>query len=384
VLTLFGRVNYERMALSPSTAEDATKLKKLGIDGYVYPLDEALGLDNLPYKMTIGLMLEIAKECTRCESYEESEKILKEKLKIQINDDSMRRVTNTLGTIIFDKEMSTAERIWNDFKSANLIFSESKIDHTLYIEVDGAMIPIRQDDNKGSHYKENKLAMVFSSDNIFYWTDKHGVRQHRIRQRDYSSYIGDSDIFTKLVLSLAVKNGYGRYKNTVLLSDGATWIRNMKNYIFPDAQQILDFYHLKEHITDFGKIIFDLNEKLYLPWAKEVSDLFKKSKFEQAISLIIKSTKNKFKDNLNKLLNYLDHNKENIDYANYLSKGFFIGSGAIESSNKTVLQRRLKYGAMRWNLTSAQAVVTLVAKVRSDRWNSDVIQNISSYYNKNI
>jgi hypothetical protein len=46
------------------------------------------------------------------------------------------------------------------------------------------------------------------------------------------------------MFSLAVRNGYGKYKETVLIGDGATWIRSMKEELFPDAQQILDFSHL--------------------------------------------------------------------------------------------------------------------------------------------
>ncbi|MDR3135112.1 MAG: hypothetical protein LBU69_03345 [Deltaproteobacteria bacterium] len=84
------------MALIPSKPEDKVKLKELGIGGYVYPLDDELGLTNLPFKMTVGAMLEVSKESTRCESYEEAEKILTEKTGVRINDDTMRQVTNTL------------------------------------------------------------------------------------------------------------------------------------------------------------------------------------------------------------------------------------------------------------------------------------------------
>ena len=36
------------------------------------------------------------------------------------------------------------------------------------------------------------------------------------------------------------------------------------------------------------------------------------------------------------------HNKDKIDYSTYEHNGWFVGSGAIESSNKTVVQLRLK------------------------------------------
>jgi hypothetical protein len=96
--------------------------------------------------------------------------------------------------------------------------------------------------------------------------------------------------------------------------------------------------------------------------------------------MIKKSTKSVYKEDRDNLLNYIDNNRDNIDYAKYRSLGYFIGSGAIESANKTVLQRRLKYGAMRWHVPSAQAVVTLVAKARGGLWESDVEKPIHLHY----
>jgi hypothetical protein len=379
-MTRVGRVSYERIALVPSSRKDADRLKGLGVFGNIYPVDEVLGLSRLPFKITVGAMLEIAKESTRCESYEDAEQILKERTSIQINDDTMRHVTNTLGTIVFNNDIKIAESIWNGLNSGKLPIYHNKFQDTLYIEVDGAMLPTRDRDKNGIIYRENKLGMVFSSDNFFYWTDNKGKRQHRIEKREYTPFIGEVDTFTKLIFSLAMRNGYGKYKSTVLISDGATWIRNMKNYIFPDVQQILDFYHLKEHIIDYAKQIFKFNEVKYLNWSKNICDLFKESKTSEAITLIIKISRKKDKISLEKLLNYINNNIDNIDYKYYLSKNFFIGSGAIESSNKTVLQRRLKYGAMRWNLSSGQAVLSLVAKTRSGLWESDVVQAAYSHY----
>ncbi|MDR0571457.1 MAG: hypothetical protein LBG48_01245, partial [Rickettsiales bacterium] len=254
------------MALIPSTPVDKAALKAFGVNGYVYPLDEALGINQLPYNVTLAAMLEVCRVATKGESFEDAENELKKYTKILINDDTMRRITNIIGSIVFENDKIDAEKAWAQFNSANLVFSGKKINHTLYFEVDGAMLPTRQDNKKGSVYKENKLGMAFSSDNIHTWVDKHGKRQRQITRRRYTSYIGDSDFFSKLMLSLALKSGYGEYVNTVLLSDGATWIRNMKDSIFPEAQQILDFYHLKEHVSDYAKLLFDSNEEKYTSW----------------------------------------------------------------------------------------------------------------------
>ena len=379
VMTLVGKVNYDRMSLIPSRPNDKAKLQDLSKTRYIYPLDEALGLDVLPFKMTVGVMLEVAKESTRCESFEEAQKILEER-NIIINDDTMRKVTNTIGGIVFNNDISAADAVWSKLQNGTLKFPKTKTKGVLYLEVDGAMLPTRQEGKQGTVYKENKLGMAFSSDNIYKWKDKHGKEQHRILKREYTSLVGDSDIFQKLMLNLAIKNGYGYYKDTVLISDGATWIRNMKDLIFPDSQQILDFYHLKEHIHEYYKQRYNLDETKYVAISKQVSDLFYQSKLDNAIKLLKISQIKKTNTCLEQLLQYINNNIDNIDYAKYRAKGYFIGSGAIESSNKTVLQRRLKYGAMRWHVASAQSVVTLVAKTRSQLWESDVVELVHRHY----
>ena len=69
---------------------------------------------------------------------------------------------------------------------------------------------------------------------------------------------------------MAQHNGYGKFKNTVLISDGATWIRNLKEELFPDAQQILDLFHLKENTYELAKDVFNNDERQYMPWAENI------------------------------------------------------------------------------------------------------------------
>ena len=69
---------------------------------------------------------------------------------------------------------------------------------------------------------------------------------------------------------------------------------------------------------------------------------------------------------------YISNNIKNIDYVAYQKKGYFIGSGAIESGNKIILQDRLKRAGMRWNTPTAQALLTLKTKAESGLWFSDV------------
>jgi hypothetical protein len=67
-----------------------------------------------------------------------------------------------------------------------------------------------------------------------------------------------------------------------------------------------------------------------------------------------------------RLLNYLRNNVGRMDYPMYLKKGWQIGSGAIESACKTVVNQRLCLGGMRWGEDGSDAVAHLRALYRSD------------------
>jgi hypothetical protein len=292
-------------------------------------------------------------------------------------------IANIVGRIVFDNDTLRAEEKYDQLLKAQISFPRNKQTGVLYIETDGAMVNTRDADNKGSSWVENKLAEIFSSNDIQTKKKANGEIYHRILKKEYTSYIGAAEVFKKYLWSAALRNGYGNYEDTVLLSDGATWIRNMKEELFPDAQQILDFYHLKEKLYDFSKIYFNDDKNKYKPWVKKLSDYFLDGKYLLSIKLITKMY-NSFNnnDNIYNLVNYLENNIKNIDYKLYKEKGYFIGSGSIESSNKTVLQHRLKLAGMRWTKDGAQNMVTLRSKYLSGLWKSDVELPVLKYFNK--
>jgi hypothetical protein len=248
----------------------------------VVPMDQYLGLTALPFKMTVSTMLEAAFWAQNQCSYQAAEDAILKSLGIKINDDTVRLVTNVIGTLVFQKDCERAQAAYRKLNTGKLSFSYKKLG-ILYIETDGAALNTRCKDQNGSSWRENKLGMVFSSDNLYAWYDKHGELQHQIRKKEYVSFVGSVDEFQKHLFACALRNGYGNYKETVLLSDGATWIRNMKELLFPDAQQILDFYHLCENVYTFAKYIFDMEESIYRPWAARICNDLKNSQYQKVL-----------------------------------------------------------------------------------------------------
>ena len=369
VITTHGLISFSRYHLRPLNHAGRKKLMELNGQKSVIPLDCYLGIAGLPFKITPNAMLKIAFWAQNQLSYKRASEAIYEIMKIKITDETIRAVTDFVGKVIFDDDCKKADESVNKLNDNRLNFPMNR-EGVLYIQTDGAALNTRKQDENGSTWRENKLGEVFSSDNIRYWTDHKGNRQHRILKKEYVSYIGSAVEFKKHLFALALRNGYGQYKNTVIISDGATWIRHMVEELFPDAQQILDYYHLCENVNTFAKCLFKMDESKYKPWAKDICGKLKKGGFRHVLNeLYAVPVPNNCPVNL---FGYITNNINNINYSEYEKKGYFIGSGAIESGNKIILQDRLKRAGMRWNVDTAQALLTLKSKVESKLWLSDV------------
>jgi len=320
--------------------------------------------------MTPEVMLNTAIWAQGQSSYQEAEDAIMRAHQFRINDDTVRQVTNYVGRIVFQEDCKKADEAFDSLNSGKMRFPSQKKKGILYIEADGAALNTRSKNEDGSSWRENKLGIVFSSDNIYSWVNKKGEKQRQINKREYVSLVGSASEFKKHLFSCALKNGYGTYSKTILISDGATWIRNMREEIFPDAQQILDYYHLCENVNTFAKHLFGVEPMQYSAWANEMCALLKESKWSEVISELNRRKKPKYCPI--DLCGYINNNVANIDYANYISEGYFIGSGAIESGNKSVLHQRLKQAGMRWNIQSAQYLLTLRTKYKSGLWTQEV------------
>jgi len=358
---------------------DAKRLDDLEKISAIAPMDDYLRLTGLPFKMTPEVMLNAAYWAQNQGSYQEAEDAILRAHGYRINDDTIRQVANLVGNIVFKEDCKQANKSYELLNQGKLRFPSRKKKGILYIEVDGAALNTRSKDANGSSWRENKLGIIFSSDNIYTWTDRKGDKQRQIRKREYISYVGGVYEFKKHVLSCALKNGYGEYEKTVIISDGATWIRNMRDELFPDTQHILDYYHLCENVNSFAKHFFGQEPSQYSPWANSICTLLKASRFQDV--LVDLEKRKKPKDCPVDLFGYIQNNVENIDYTKYLNEGLFIGSGAIESGNKSVLQQRLKQAGMRWNTQTAQYLLTLRAKYKSNLWISEVERPILELFN---
>ena len=80
----------------------------------------------------------------------------------------------------------------------------------------------------------------------------------------------------------------------------------------------------------------------------------------------------KVNEEYKKLSTYISNNRTRMDYPKYRSMGLLIGSGAIESAHRTVLQRRMKLSGQRWSRKGLNNMVKLRTMKMSGYWNKVV------------
>ena len=130
------------------------------------------------------------------------------------------------------------------------------------------------------------------------------------------------------------------------LGDGHDGIWNLFAAIAPSGQrfEILDWYHLKEHLYNVGGSLRRLSKAEDLLWQGDV---------EQAIVLFAGC---KFKRAIN-FLAYLRNHRHRIPEYGYLQKlGITIGSGSVESTIKQI-GRRVKVSGAQWNKDNVAQVL---------------------------
>jgi hypothetical protein len=255
------------------------------------------------------------------DSYKKSDEILEKFTSVKVNPSQVYRVT--------------------DHASESLKGEDLKIERTLqplskedvfYAEIDGSMIPTRNNDEP---WKEVKLGRLFRGDDCL----NPNTDVSYLHDSQYVGHFGTSGDFCKKLGS--VIDAYGDLKDRlVFINDGATWIREWIADNYPLAVSILDYYHALGYLYEFAEKAFPDAPVEKNKWCDKQKDLLLTSDVEAVLDNI-SLTKVGEKDK-KKIITYYQNNKERMKYKQYRNTGCgIIGSGAIESAHRTVIQKRI-------------------------------------------
>jgi hypothetical protein len=249
----------------------------------------------------------------------------------------------------------------------------SPVPDMFYIEVDGTGIPVRPSETVGRRGKDGaaaartrevKLARMFTVPG----TDDDG---RPVMDPGSSSYVHTFDgiaVFRGQVEAEAIRRGAACHRQQVVLGDGAKWIWAMADELYPDATQIVDLYHAREHLSDLaGHLEFItggdgqwLHDRLADLDAGNIEAIIDAAQIYPLAGVIA--------DDTQKELNYFRANTHRMRYRRFKALGMFIGSGAIESACKSIVAARAKQSGMHWTVDGADSIIMLRCQHASGRW----------------
>ena len=276
--------------------------------------------------------------------YERSNEVLEKFIDVEVSVSQVYLVTDCYGKLV-EGEVNTSRSL-----------EPVKRDEVLYVQADGSMLLTRDES-----WKEVKVGRMFTSGSCIDPNGKSGW----IRHSQYVAHLGNSRDFTQQMDSLI--ESYGRLgSRLVFISDGSTWIKNWIEDAFPEAVSILDYYHVCEHLHQFANTAFN-EDVARKKWVVRQKELLLDSKVEQVIANI--KRKDKESEEAISLINYYVGNSYRMDYKAYKKIGAgIIGSGAIESAHRTLVQKRMKQSGQRWSNSGAQNMLNLRVLQMNGQW----------------
>ena len=236
-----------------------------------------------------------------------------------------------------------------------------------YAMVDGSLLLTKDKDlDTGKlRWREMKLGRVFKVRHHMALSAK----RNWIYESRYTAHFGDSDTFFE-----KWAGEVDPLCSVIVLGDGARWIWDRVSAFWPQARQILDYYHCKEHLFEFARVCLQAavfaDEAAMQQWVSEQETLLFSDAVEEVIRRIaeIDSGSEALAEAQSKLLHYYGSNQERMRYGSYRRLGYLIGSGPIESAHRYVIHKRMKLSGQRWTIHGAQAVANLRVAYASKQW----------------
>jgi hypothetical protein len=243
-----------------------------------------------------------------------------------------------------------------------------------YVSVDGTGVPMIRSELEGhrgrgpdgqAHTREIKLAALFTQST----RDAQGDPIRDPQSTTYLASFVSSDPFGGLVRQAALARGLAQAQRVIFLGDGAAWVWEIARTGFPQAVQILDYYHASQHVTALARAIYP-DAGTAQNWAVRWQSLIYDSELDVLLAEARATADPAPTEAVQRELDYLERNRVRMDYRHYRDQGWFIGSGVVEAGCKRVIGQRLKQSGMFWRETGARAVASLrCALLSAGGWN---------------
>jgi hypothetical protein len=321
------------------------------------PRDRQLGLQNTCLSPAVTRMVAAVGAVT---SFEEGSQLLRELAGLEVDAKHVERAAEALGHEIAQDEKQ-------DVNSP----AELPPAPTLYLGLDGTGIPMRASELQGRSGKqpdgsaktrEVKLCTIWSA-------ESRDPKNRPMRDEGSVTYTAaiesaatlDTDkapsAFTQRVLREATRRRFTAADRTVVLGDGAPWIWSIAQELFPRAIQIVDRFHVQQHLSDLGKAIYGADSPQARAWVQRRCEELDSGRLRDLLRAIRRHADRC--EEARKCFQYIHHNRERMRYPAFEAQGLCTSTGVVEAGCKVAIGARLKRAGMHWTTAGANAILAL-------------------------
>ncbi|MFC2046553.1 ISKra4 family transposase [Chloroflexota bacterium] len=300
---------------------------------------------------------------------------------VELSHNRVRGATEDMGHTLAQAEDELVQRVFAS-ETSGLPERPKEGPKRLYVSADGTCVrckateeegeagtePAADQESLGHVWREAKVAALYETEEVT-TARKPDETVLKAKEIEYYADISDAQHFARLVWLKAYERGVSHAEEVVLLGDGAQWIWLRLGMLFPEAIQILDWYHAKDYLIQVAQAVFGPGTQPGIAWLKRALDLLWDGKVQQVIQdLETLQQAHPQIEAIQDTITYYTNNQCRMNYPAYRERGLQIGSGTIESGCKRVAKARLDQAGMTWTVEGARAVLKARAAYLSRQW----------------
>lgn len=164
--------------------------------------------------------------------------------------------------------------------------------------------------------------------------------------------------------------------HVLFIADGAPWIWKRVPLLMhalglatEQVHELLDFYHAVQRLGQVAALRKDWNARARARWRTQQRHLLLQGKVDQVIAAVRTLCRGRNSKAIRTHREYFIKNQSRMAYAKLMALKLPIGSGAIESAVRRVVNLRLKGPSICWCRASAEAILLLRSYYKAGRWN---------------
>jgi uncharacterized protein UPF0236 len=338
------------------------------------PLDDTLGLG--PGVLSPGLARVVARAAIEAPFAQAVDQV-QEALGVTVSEEVLRRTTESLGAVAEAQTQAAIERAQQESGPGQAVWPQDALaapEETtiLAVEVDG--VQVQHDDG----WHEMKVVTVAPLGPHLQSDPDTGRGHLAWGAASYGAGTEGAEDFWWRVYVEARRRGLGTaaVRTVVVLGDGAEWIwqraRAFLAVAGTEVVEIVDIYHAYEYLWAVGTAVFGAGSPQAVAWVAPLKGrLYTQGAAPILAALaLLRPTTPEAEEALHAALSYFTTQAARMDYPRFVARQFPIGSGAVESCCKCLVEARAKQAGMRWSTLGVQRLISLRALHRSGRWDA--------------